>query len=83
MLSTTTGSDWETDSCTVHDLTGHSPVQQRPRECHMPRAAQGPGLPPALWCCPLVARGGLALLTSPSVLSGAHPGLGHVVRLPT
>ncbi|XP_057170606.1 piezo-type mechanosensitive ion channel component 1 isoform X3 [Ursus arctos] len=30
MLSTTTGSDWETDSCTVHDLTGHSPVQQRP-----------------------------------------------------
>nr|XP_025716089.1 piezo-type mechanosensitive ion channel component 1 isoform X6 [Callorhinus ursinus] len=30
MLPTTTGSDWETDSCTVHDLTGHSPVQQRP-----------------------------------------------------
>jgi len=30
MLPTTTGSDWETDSCTVHDLTGHSPIQQRP-----------------------------------------------------
>ncbi|XP_072587457.1 piezo-type mechanosensitive ion channel component 1 isoform X4 [Vulpes vulpes] len=30
MLPTTVGSDWETDSCTVHDLTGHTPVRQRP-----------------------------------------------------
>ncbi|XP_029781951.1 piezo-type mechanosensitive ion channel component 1 [Suricata suricatta] len=26
----TTGSEWETDNCTVHDLTGHSPALQRP-----------------------------------------------------
>ncbi|XP_042826522.1 piezo-type mechanosensitive ion channel component 1 isoform X5 [Panthera tigris] len=42
---TTTGPDWETDSCTVHDLTGHSPVRQRPRECHAARGC--PGTPPA------------------------------------
>uniref|UniRef100_A0A8C7AQJ5 Piezo type mechanosensitive ion channel component 1 (Er blood group) n=1 Tax=Neovison vison TaxID=452646 RepID=A0A8C7AQJ5_NEOVI len=37
MLPPTTGSDWGTDSCTVHDLTGHSPVRQCPLQ---PRLAE-------------------------------------------
>jgi len=63
MLPTTTGSDWETDSCTVHDLTGHSPIQQRPGECPMPPAAPGHRLLQVHWCCPLVA--GVPLLCGP------------------
>ncbi|XP_044111495.1 piezo-type mechanosensitive ion channel component 1 isoform X3 [Neovison vison] len=37
MLPPTTGSDWGTDSCTVHDLTGHSPVRQCPLQLAEPR----------------------------------------------
>lgn len=39
VLATATGSDRETGSCTVHDLTGHSAVRQRPREWTPPSAA--------------------------------------------
>lgn len=80
MLPPTTGSDWGTDSCTVHDLTGHSPVRQCPCECRTSLAAQGHCLLQVHWCCPLVARGGLAPLTSSCEVWG--PPRGHPATPP-
>lgn len=39
LMPTPTGPDSEADNCIVHDLTSHSPVQQRPCEYQAPGAA--------------------------------------------